>query len=338
MTKSLSDYDASIASLGQPKPRNIDPKTGTLKIGRPKIPHGGPDDTTAIQRYRARQKAAKAGAQRAQHRSLATAMRILAVSDIHDNVACVRKLRAQEDNRFDAIAIAGDIGGHRADEIFEILKSFSCPIVYIDGNHDDRSATRSAALDSGCHLAHLNIVRIGPLNFTGFSFVEPTAQLTDAEHSQLCQSNLLEQFVAANVDPSCTVLIAHDRVGRLSERFPNLLLHLYGHRDPFNVRQEGSTTYVNSSALDRIRPVIPKSLTPEAASYADIRHTNLGNYAVIEVGREGDIAVECRLLRRQHANWTPVNAFIGGRYGGPLLIDEEACFGDNVRKRASNGG
>lgn len=57
------------------------------------------------------------------------AMRILAISDIHNNVACVRKLRAQEDNSFDVIAIAGDVGGYRAFEIFEVLKSFKCPIV-----------------------------------------------------------------------------------------------------------------------------------------------------------------------------------------------------------------
>jgi predicted phosphodiesterase len=33
-------------------------------------------------------------------------MRILALSDMHNNVACARKLRAQENNDFDVIAIA----------------------------------------------------------------------------------------------------------------------------------------------------------------------------------------------------------------------------------------
>jgi len=41
-------------------------------------------------------------------------MKILAISDIHNNVACVRKLRAQEANEYDVIAIAGDIGARAA--------------------------------------------------------------------------------------------------------------------------------------------------------------------------------------------------------------------------------
>ena len=63
-------------------------------------------------------------------------MKILAIADIHNNVACVRKLRAQEANDYDAIAIAGDIGTHGAAEIFATLGTFKCPIVYVHGNWD----------------------------------------------------------------------------------------------------------------------------------------------------------------------------------------------------------
>jgi predicted phosphodiesterase len=55
-------------------------------------------------------------------------MRILALSDIHNNIACVRKLRAQESNDYDVIAMPGDIGTYRAAEIFDTLKSFGWPI------------------------------------------------------------------------------------------------------------------------------------------------------------------------------------------------------------------
>ena len=37
-------------------------------------------------------------------------MRLLAFSDIHNNLVAVRKLRALEKNTFDAIVVAGDIG------------------------------------------------------------------------------------------------------------------------------------------------------------------------------------------------------------------------------------
>ena len=49
-------------------------------------------------------------------------MKILSISDIHNNAACVRKLRAQESNDYDVIAIPGDIGTYGAAEIFETCK------------------------------------------------------------------------------------------------------------------------------------------------------------------------------------------------------------------------
>src|SRR5262249_42534979 len=68
--------------------------------------------------------------------SRALHMKILGISDIHNNLACVRKLRAQETNEYDVIAVAGDIGTRAAGEIFATLASFECPIVYVHGNWD----------------------------------------------------------------------------------------------------------------------------------------------------------------------------------------------------------
>jgi hypothetical protein len=93
--------------------------------------------------------------------------------------------------------------------------------------------------------------------------------------------------------------------------------------------------------MDRVRHVIPKRLAPETFSYPDdLRDANAGNYAVIEVGRERNIAVECRLLKWHYADWTQLeNCPRYKRSGGQLLlIDEEACFGDNVSRRAPDGG
>jgi predicted phosphodiesterase len=56
-------------------------------------------------------------------------MKLLALSDIHHNLAAVRKLRASEGNSFDAIVVAGDIGSASADEFFKILATFKCPIL-----------------------------------------------------------------------------------------------------------------------------------------------------------------------------------------------------------------
>ena len=67
-------------------------------------------------------------------------MRILAVSDIHNNVRVVRRLRAQEQNAFDLIVAAGDIGGDRTGEVLGILATFCCPVLYVLGNHDGQVA------------------------------------------------------------------------------------------------------------------------------------------------------------------------------------------------------
>jgi hypothetical protein len=63
----------------------------------------------------------------------------------------------------------------------------------------------------------------------------------------------------------------------------------------------------------------------------DIRHTNVGNYSVIDVGQAGQISVECRLLRRTHENWVMMDRpWANGIHGG-ALIPEEAVFEDNIR-------
>jgi predicted phosphodiesterase len=63
-------------------------------------------------------------------------MRELAVSDMHNNGACVHKLRAQESNDCGVIATLGDIGNRRAVEVLKTLRTFECPIVSARRNWD----------------------------------------------------------------------------------------------------------------------------------------------------------------------------------------------------------
>src|ERR1700738_2799242 len=95
-------------------------------------------------------------------------MRLLAFSDIHNNLVAVRKLRASEKNSFDAIIVAGDIGNASAVEFFDILTTFKCPVVYVYGNWDDELGYKTAFGDS-CHLIQSNVITIGKISFTGFS-------------------------------------------------------------------------------------------------------------------------------------------------------------------------
>jgi hypothetical protein len=154
-------------------------------------------------------------------------MLILAISDMHNNVTCVRKLRAQESNDYDVIAIPGDIGSHRAAEIFETLRTFECPIVCIRGNWDHMP--EDARFGQQVHFAHLKIVKVGKLAFTGYSFsgslpnsLGTTAN--DADYGRKCRALLAAAIRDAGVDLRRCVLMAHDRAAHLDREFPNLLL------------------------------------------------------------------------------------------------------------------
>jgi Icc-related predicted phosphoesterase len=95
-------------------------------------------------------------------------MRLLAFSDIHHNLIAVKKLRAQEENSFDAIVVAGDIGSKSAPGFFKILSTFKCPTLYVYGNWD-HELTYKPSFGRNCHLIHSNVVQVGKLSFTGFS-------------------------------------------------------------------------------------------------------------------------------------------------------------------------
>jgi len=228
-------------------------------------------------------------------------MKILSISDIHNNVACVRKLRAQESNDYDVIAIPGDIGTYGAAEIFETLRTFECPIVYVHGNWD--RMPEEATFGRQTHLVHLKVVKVGGLAFVGYSFDGPLPEKLDhaagyAEYTRKCRSLVSAAIRKSGVDLRKCVLMTHDRATHLDREFPNLLLHLYGHIHTFDVLQRAGTTYVNTSALDRILPVALKR------DRRRVRYVNVGNYAVIEVGKDGKVSVNCRLLRRNYHRQT----------------------------------
>lgn len=94
--------------------------------------------------------------------------RFLACSDIHNNVNAVRQLRAREVNDYDAVIVAGDIGSEGPDEVFDILRSFECPVFYVFGNWDRRlEYNRNFGADF--HHLHLTPFSIGGLSLVGES-------------------------------------------------------------------------------------------------------------------------------------------------------------------------
>ncbi|WP_418887264.1 metallophosphoesterase family protein [Hyphomonas oceanitis] len=111
-------------------------------------------------------------------------IRLLAFSDIHNNMQAVRVLRAQESNAYDAILVAGDIGGESVNSLLEICSSFQCPIHFVYGNWDF-DATYGDRDDGLLGPIHHSIRRVGDIQITGFSGC-PTAWGNNPQHLAGC--------------------------------------------------------------------------------------------------------------------------------------------------------
>ena len=251
-------------------------------------------------------------------------MRLLAFSDIHHNLAAVRKLRASEANSFDAIVVAGDIGSASADEFFKILSTFKCPVLYVLGNWD-HELSYSECYGDNCHLIHSNVVTIGDLHFTGFSGcptnwgknpiarkILTNVKKTDIARRRLAKSSILElnresirkAIQRASVDPHKCVVVTHERLARLSEEIPSTLLHLFGHIHRYSNQIYKGTTYIDVATLDRPVPVRPRAKKRWAME--DCRNVNAGNYVTIEVSSSRGISARCVYLRREYPDWLPL--------------------------------
>lgn len=173
-------------------------------------------------------------------------IRILAISDIHNNVPCVRMLRAQEQNRFDVIAVVGDIGSHRASEIFKILNTFDCPVVYVFGNWD-YGLTNDDAFGPNCRLLHFNFFEANGFFFTGNSHLPPSAYTATASipddfsgplYRAACRREIMRLLWQNGIDLDRVIYLNHYQDTWLAESFPGLLAHMFGHVHTFNVTQK----------------------------------------------------------------------------------------------------
>jgi predicted phosphodiesterase len=251
-------------------------------------------------------------------------VRLLAFSDIHHNLVAVRKLRASETNSFDAIVVAGDIGSASANEFFEILSTFECPVLYVFGNWDHELSYRKVYADN-CHLVHANVVTIGDLHFTGFSGCptnwgkNPIARRilanldkTNIAKLRVAKSSILElnrasvrkAIGSASVDPRKCVVVTHERFARLSEQIPGTFLHLFGHIHRYSDQTYKGTRYIDVAALDRRVAVRPRAKQRWATE--DCRNVNAGNYVTIEISSSQAISARCVYMRREYPDWLPL--------------------------------
>lgn len=238
-------------------------------------------------------------------------MRLLAFSDVHNNLACVRKMRAQEENPFDAILFGGDIGRKIPEAFFRILASFECPVFYVYGNWDI-----DLPLDARFHpratLLHRSFVTMdGGVTFAGFSD-KPEAQ---------ARRQLAGALKKAGADFSRTILLCHYELRGIEKDFPGLALHLFGHTHRMEQHEREGTRYVNLGVLDRQVSARPRDTPVWVKEHC--RNYIAGNYAIIETGRAG-LALRHVTLPHDFPDWVPA----GRSYRGIEWIPEEARWSD----------
>lgn len=95
-------------------------------------------------------------------------MRTLVLSDIHENIVSVRRMRECESDVYDAIIVAGDIGNEIAEEFYAVLDSFNCPVFCVYGNWDN-DLPYKRKLSKNCILLHQSVERVKGFFITGFS-------------------------------------------------------------------------------------------------------------------------------------------------------------------------
>jgi len=242
-------------------------------------------------------------------------MRFLAFSDVHNNLACVRKMRAQERNIFDAILFGGDIGRKIPEPFFEILATFECPVYYVHGNWDI-----DLPLDAKYHpratILHRSFVTLNGITFAGFS------DKPDGPARRQFAGTMRK----SGVDFARTILLCHYELRGVEKDFPGLALHLYGHTHVAERRAVKATQYVNLGVLDRQISARPEHKPVWVKE--DCRNFIAGNYAIIEA-REGGFDVRYLDLPQDFTGWIPIER----SFRGIEWIPEDATWSDPADPR-----
>jgi predicted phosphodiesterase len=219
-------------------------------------------------------------------------VKILALSDVHNNLVCVRKLRSLFTESFDAVVVAGDIGRDVIPAFFRILATFGCQILYVLGNWDHR---RDHQKDFGpnVHFLDATFVTIGSITIAGFSDFP-----SDAERIAL-----VNKLHLAKINLGRTILVCHYRLPRLYRDMPNLRLHIFGHIHRYAKTNFRGTSFLNVAALDH--PVSARPRHKAKWVREDCRNYNAGSCTVIEIASDY-IQAACVTLPHDYHDWTAI--------------------------------
>jgi Icc-related predicted phosphoesterase len=102
-------------------------------------------------------------------------------------------------------------------------------------------------------------------------------QLAKSEVLRLNRQSISDAMREAGADPKKSIIMTHERLSRLSQEFPETLLHIFGHIHKYSDHTFKGTRYINVAALDRSNP-------------------DVGNYATVEIDSSLEVKAECVAL------------------------------------------
>ncbi len=143
-------------------------------------------------------------------------MRILACSDLHCGLTATRRI-LDDARQADVLVVAGDLGteGQGAAPVLDLLKTASCPVIFVAGNHDRLTDLRDACRDWGAgHLLHGEGIRLLGMTFFGLGGEVPR------QNAAVWNLALTEVQAARALEgcPSGAVLITHSPPKGLVDR------------------------------------------------------------------------------------------------------------------------
>lgn len=232
-------------------------------------------------------------------------MNMLVLSDIHGSVEAVKELRRREGNDFDAILVAGDtvgFGHKRIEDIFSLLASFQCPVLYVLGNWDARLRGRSFGLS--CLHIHMQPTEVQGYCVAGMDFGA----------TGVAERRAFAAMIADKGPENCIVL-THDRLASTVDDMARVPLFVSGHRHKYQCTLWRGSRFLNPGALGAVRTV---SLTGHAAApLSELRNAIDASYAVVSIEGNGTMRIEQRVLAQDVTEYAPAD----GTFPAAPLLD-----------------
>jgi hypothetical protein len=121
-----------------------------------------------------------------------------------------------------------------------------------------------------------------------------------AEIAKINREALIGFIRESGDSPERTVVLTHERLYRMHEDVPGIMLYVFGHKHAFTNTTHRGSRFVTVGALHRPVSVVPEKDRDEG--WHNVHNINDGNYAIIEL-RAGAIDVTCVPFSPSFAGW-----------------------------------